>query len=385
VAGNTQSWGSDSGGEGDSLICMQQVIRFCTSKDGAQIAYAIHGSGSPLVRTAHWLTHLDFDWQSPLWRHWLEGLGRDHTVIRYDDRGCGLSDRNVEDMSPGARVGDLEAVVDSAGVRRFALLGVSGGGPTAISYAVSHPDRVSHLILYGTYARGRHVRPQRSEDKEKAELLISMIKVGWGGENPAFRRVFSTLFVPDASEEQMRWFDEAQRRSTSAENAIRLRRSRDAVDVTEDARRVQTPTLVMHARDDAMVPFDEGRHLAALIPGARFVPLDGRNHILLEGEPAWTRFLAELEGFVGPGVPADKATGHRLASLSRRELHVLKLVAQGLSNQEIAEQTFLSERTVERHLSNIYAKLGLSGKAARAGAAAIFSKTGEELENPKVS
>ena len=343
-----------------------------------QIAYAIHGSGSPLVRTAHWLTHLDFDWQSPLWRHWLEGLGRDHTVIRYDDRGCGLSDRNVEDMSLDARVGDLEAVVESAGVQRFALLGVSGGGPPAIRYAVSHPDSLSHLILYGTYARGRDARPRRSDDKERAELLISMIKVGWGGENPAFRRVFSTLFVPDASEEQMRWFDEAQRRSTSAENAIRLRRSREDVDVTEDARHVQTPTLVMHARDDAMVPFDEGRHLAALIPGARFVPLEGRNHILLGDEPAWTRFLAEIEDFVGPGVPTDRAPGHGLASLSRRELNVLRLVAEGLSNQEIAEQTFLSERTVERHLSNIYAKLGLSGKAARAGAAAIFSRTGDE-------
>jgi pimeloyl-ACP methyl ester carboxylesterase/DNA-binding CsgD family transcriptional regulator len=364
---------------------MQQIIGFCTSKDGVQIAYAIHGSGPPLVRTAHWLTHLEYDWQSPLWRHWLEGLGRDHTVIRYDDRGCGLSDRDVEDMSLAARVGDLEAVVESVGVQRFAMLGVSGGGPPAIRYAVSHPDRLSHLILYGTYARGRHARPTRADDEERAELLISMIKVGWGGENPAFRRVFSTLFVPDASEEQMRWFDEAQRRSTSAENAIRLRRSRDDVDVTGDVRLVQVPTLVMHVREDEMVPFDEGRHLAALIPGARFVPLEGRNHILLGSEPAWTRFLAELEGFVGPGMPTDKTQADRLAPLTRRELNVLQLVAEGLSNQEIAEQTFLSERTVERHLSNIYTKLGLSGKAARAGAAAIFSKTGEALDQPQVS
>lgn len=363
---------------------MKQVIRFCTSKDGTRIAYAIHGSGPPLVRTAHWLTHLEYDWESPLWRHWLEGLGRDHTVIRYDDRGCGLSDRDVEDMSLDARAGDLEAVVESVSVQRFALLGVSGGGPPAIRYTVSHPDRVSHLILYGTYARGRHARPMRSDDEERAELLISMIKVGWGGENPAFRRVFSTLFVPDASEEQMRWFDEAQRRSTSADNAIRLRRSREDVDVTEDARRVQTPTLVMHAREDAMVPFDEGRHLAALIPGARFVPLEGRNHILLGGEPAWTRFLAELEAFVGPGMPTDKAPGDRLAPLTRREMNMLRLVSEGLSNHEIAAQTFLSERTVERHLSNIYTKLGLSGKAARAGAAALYSKTGEEVNKSQV-
>lgn len=357
---------------------MQQVIRFCTSDDGAQIAYATHGSGTPLVRTAHWLTHLEFDWKSPLWRHWLEDLGRDHAVIRYDDRGCGLSGRDVEDMSLDARVADLEAVVESAGVQRFALLGVSGGGPVAIRYTMSHPDRVSHLILYGAYARGRDARPGRSEDAEQAELLISLIKVGWGGENPAFRRVFSTLFVPEASEEQMKWFDEAQRQSTSAENAVRLRRSRDDIDVTEDARQIQVPALVLHARDDAVIPFEEGRHLAALIPRARFVPLRGRNHILLADEPAWGTFMTELQRFIGPSVPASSRRRNQLAPLTRRELNVLQLVAEGLSNHEIAEQSFLSERTVERHLSNIYTKLGLSGKAARAGAAAIFSKMSDQ-------
>jgi pimeloyl-ACP methyl ester carboxylesterase/DNA-binding CsgD family transcriptional regulator len=358
---------------------MQQVIRFCTSGDGVQIAYATHGSGFPLVRTAHWLTHLEHDWESPLWRHWLEGLGRDHTVVRYDDRGCGLSDREVEDMSLDARVADLEAVVEAAGLERFVLLGVSGGGPPAIRYAVSHPGRVSHLVLYGAYGRGRHARPTRAEDDEKAELLISMIKVGWGGENPAFRRAFSTLFVPEASEEQTRWFDEAQRRSTSGEIAVRIRQSRDDIDVIDDARRIKVPTLVMHGRDDAVVPFEEGRYLAGLIPGARFVPLEGRNHILLGDEPAWSRFLTELESFVGDVRVEETAHEDRLASLSRRELSVLRLVAEGLSNQEIAEQTFLSERTVERHLSNIYTKLGLSGKAARAGAAAIFSRQGEGI------
>jgi DNA-binding CsgD family transcriptional regulator len=206
-----------------------------------------------------------------------------------------------------------------------------------------------------------------------------MIKVGWGGENPAFRRAFSTLFVPEASEEQTRWFDEAQRRSTSGEIAVRIRQSRDDIDVIDDARRIKVPTLVMHGRDDAVVPFEEGRYLAGLIPGARFVPLEGRNHILLGDEPAWSRFLTELESFVGDVRVEETAHEDRLASLSRRELSVLRLVAEGLSNQEIAEQTFLSERTVERHLSNIYTKLGLSGKAARAGAAAIFSRQGEGI------
>jgi pimeloyl-ACP methyl ester carboxylesterase/DNA-binding CsgD family transcriptional regulator len=351
---------------------VSQAIRFCTSPDGVQIAYATHGKGPPLVRAGTWMTHLEFDWDSPLWRHWLTELGRDFKVIRYDERGCGLSDRHVVDFSLEAWVSDLESVVDAAGLDRFVLLGVSGGGPTAITYATRHPERVSHLILYGAYARARRARNDPAA-VELEDALIRLINVGWGGANPAFRRVFTTLFVPDATPEQMRWFDEIQQRSTSAENAVALRRARGEVDVSAAAREVAVPTLALHANDDAVVPFQEGRRLAGMISGSQFVPLDGRNHILLEHEPAWKDFLANVRAFTRVVPDMVAAVDRDLSSLSDRELDVLRLVSGGRSNKEIAGELFLSERTIERHLSNIYTKLGISGKAARAAAAAAFS------------
>lgn len=197
---------------------MDQRIRFCASRDGVRIAYAVHGKGPPLVRTATWLTHLEFDWESPVWRHWLTELGATHAVVRYDERGCGLSDRDVGDLSLDAWTGDLEAVTEAAGFQRFALLGISQGGPVAIAFAARHPDRVSHLILYGTYARGRNRRDPTSEQREEADTLASLAKIGWGRANPAFRRVFTNLFIPEATEEQMRWFDDLQRTSTSGDS-----------------------------------------------------------------------------------------------------------------------------------------------------------------------
>jgi len=178
---------------------VRQKIRFCETRDGVRLAYAVHGSGPAVVRVATWLTHLEFDWESPLWRHWLEGLAEAHTVIRYDERGCGLSDRDVEEVSFEASLRDLETVVDAAGLERTALLGVSHGGPVAIAYAVRHPERVSHLVLYGTYARGRLTRDPSPREREEAEALVSLIRIGWGQANPAFRHVFTRLFVPDAT------------------------------------------------------------------------------------------------------------------------------------------------------------------------------------------
>jgi pimeloyl-ACP methyl ester carboxylesterase/DNA-binding CsgD family transcriptional regulator len=351
---------------------VRQHIRFCAASDGTRIAFATHGKGPPIVRASTWLTHLEFDWQSPLWRHWLEGLAKGHTVVRYDERGCGLSDWAVEDLSLDAWVADLEAVVDAAGLERFALLGISSGGPIVIAYAARHPERVSYLVLYGAFGRGRLRRS--AEARDEAELLVSLIRVGWGQANPAYRRAFTTLFVPGATPKQMDWFDELQRVSTTPETAARIRRARDDLDVTALASRVAVPTLVLHARGDAFVPFAEGRLLATLMPNVRFVPLEGRNHILLADEPAWPVFLAELHAFLGrpePSVPQE------LPELSTRELEVLGLVAAGLDNEEIAARLYLSVRTVERHLSNIYAKLGVSGKAARAAAAVRFSRLGE--------
>jgi pimeloyl-ACP methyl ester carboxylesterase/DNA-binding CsgD family transcriptional regulator len=349
---------------------LEQRIHFCTASDGTQIAYAEHGEGPAIVKAANWLTHLEFDWKSPIWRHWLEELARGHRVVRYDERGCGLSDRDPGEVSLDAVVGDLEAVVDSADLDRFALLGISGGGPVAISYAVRHPARITQLVLCGAYARGRAKRDLTDQQREENELLRSLVKVGWGRDEPVFRRVFTTLFVPEASEEEMNWYDELQRVSASPEMAERLRDVWSATDVTDILDRVSVPTLVAHARGDSAVPFAEGRKLATQIPGATFVPLQSRNHILLADEPAWPVFLAALRQFLGTPEPTSVAA---LEDLSPREIEVLELVAHGLSNDEIGDRLFLSVRTVERHLSNVYAKLRISGKAARAAAAARFS------------
>jgi pimeloyl-ACP methyl ester carboxylesterase/DNA-binding CsgD family transcriptional regulator len=352
---------------------VRQEVRFCAAPGGSRIAYAVHGSGPPLVRTATWLTHLELDWESPVWRHWLKGLAEGHTLLRYDERGCGLSDRDVEDLSLDARLGDLEAVIEAAGLERFALLGMSQGGPVAVAYAARHPERISHLVLFATYARGRLLRDPSPSAREQAKLMISLIRIGWGQDEPAFRRLFTTMFIPDASSEQMVWFDELQRVTTDPETAVRIRHARNHDDVTREAAEIRSPTLVLHARQDALVPFSEGRLLATLIPGARFVPLESRNHILLEDEPAWKAFRVELSAFLGPVERASAPVA--LGELSNRQLDVLALVAEGLSNEEIAARLYLSVRTVERHLTNIYAKLNVSGKAARAAAAVRFSRS----------
>ena len=233
-----------------------------------------------------------------MWRHWWEGLSRHHQFVRYDERGCGLSDWDVADQSFESWVSDLEAVVTAAAPDRFALLGVSQGGAVAIAYAVRHPERVSHLILHGAYGRGRLVR-NTPEERERAELYVQLVRHGWGKSNPAFRHVFSRMFFPDADPEQLSWFDEMQRLSASPENAVAILKVTYDIEVRDLAPQVTVPTLVLHCTDDAVIPFAEGRLLAGLIPGARLVPLRSRNHIPLEGEPAWTELLQTLEGFLG--------------------------------------------------------------------------------------
>lgn len=274
-----------------------QQIRFCRAHDGARIAYATSGSGAPLVKPANWLTHLEFDWDSPVWRHWLTELGRAHTLIRYDERGCGLSDHDIEDFSFDAWVADLGAVVDAQKLDRFSLLGISQGCAVAVAYAALHPERVRSLVLYGGYACGRDKRVPVPQGHIEAVLLRNLIRVGWGRDNPAFRQVFGHLFVPDGTAEQFQWFDDLAR-TMPVENALRIEETAHGIDVREAAAALDVPTLVLHARGDAMVPFEEGRRLAALIPGARFASLDSRNHVLLEDEPAWATFRTEVAAFL---------------------------------------------------------------------------------------
>jgi pimeloyl-ACP methyl ester carboxylesterase/DNA-binding winged helix-turn-helix (wHTH) protein len=275
-----------------------QEIQFCTASDGVRIAHAAVGKGPPLVKAANWLNHLEYDWQSPIWSHVLQALAARYRLIRYDERGNGLSDWDVEDISLESCVRDLESVVDANGLKRFPLLGISQGCAVSIAYAERHPERVSHLVLYGGYARGRRRRGQQGE-VDQADALLTLMRQGWGQENPAFRQIFTSLFIPDATAEQARWFNDLQRMTTSPENAVRIRRTLDEIDVVGLLPNIRVPTLVLHCRNDAVQPFEEGRRMAAGISGSRFVALEGSNHLILEQEPAWARLLDEVTRFLG--------------------------------------------------------------------------------------
>ena len=280
----------------------EQEIHFCQAKDGVQLAYAQIGRGPPLVKTGHWMTHLEFDFENPIWRHLYRELSRDHAFYRYDARGNGLSDREVPDVGFEDFVGDLEAVVDAAGIERFDLLGISQGCAVSIAYAVRHPERVPRLILHDGYAVGWRKRARTEAEKQAGEAMVTLMRVGWGQENPAFRQMFTTQFVPGASKEQADWFNELQRISSSATDAARNLQANGDADVTALLSQVRVPTLVMHARHDARVPFESGRRMAAGIPGARFVPLESQNHVMLEGEPGLARFLDEIRAFLASDV-----------------------------------------------------------------------------------
>lgn len=275
----------------------RQEIRYCTTSDGVRLAYATIGSGAPLVKASNWLTHLDFEWGSPIWRHWWSAFSLHHRLVRYDERGNGMSQRDVPDVSFDTWVRDLETVVDAAGLDRFALLGISRGGPIAIAYAVKHPERVTHLVLYGAFATGvsHYGTPQQLEGRR---AFTSLVRLGWGLNNPAFSKTFTCRFIPEATPEHEKWFDELQRVSTSPENAARLMERDANIDVRPLLSQVQTPTLVAHCdRDHAVVP-ERGRQLAAAIPNARYVSLPGANHLMLEEEPAWAMFLEALGLFL---------------------------------------------------------------------------------------
>lgn len=343
---------------------MQQTIRFIKSADGTRLAVATSGQGAPLVKSANWLSHLEFDWQSPVWRHWFRFLSAGRQLIRFDPRGCGLSDWDAADLSHAAQVADLEALVEASDLETFPLLGISQGGAACIEYAVRHPERVTKLFLYGCYAEGW---AQRGEDSRRhGEALVELIRQGWGQENPAFRLLFASLFIPDATTEQVRWFSDLMRTTTQPEIAARIIEAFGQINVRALLSQVKVPTIVVHARGDARIPFDQGRLLAAEIPNATFVALEGRNHILTETEPAWARFRETFNEYMGiAGTPSidGQAAPVDLAELTARENAILRLVAQGAANGEIARRLFISEKTVRNHLTNIFEKLGVDSRS----------------------
>jgi class 3 adenylate cyclase/pimeloyl-ACP methyl ester carboxylesterase len=281
-----------------TTVPYEQEIHFCKTRDGVQLAYSRIGQGPAIVKTGNWMTHLEFDFESPIWRHLYRELARDHAVYRYDARGNGLSDHEIPDVCFENFVDDLEAVVDAANIERFALLGISQGCSVSIAYAVRHPERVSHLVLYGGFAVGWRKRVRTEAEKEAGEAMLTLMRLGWGQEDAAFRQLFTSQFIPDGTKEQADWFNELQRISCSPADAVRNLLASGETDVTSLLAQVKAPTLVMHARHDARVPFEAGRRMAAGIPGARFVPLEGRNHLILESEPAFPRFLDEMRAFL---------------------------------------------------------------------------------------
>jgi len=274
-----------------------QQVRFCTASDGTALAYSATGSGIPLVKAANWLNHLEHDWNSPVWRHWLRAITDVRQLVRYDGRGNGLSDWQVADISFDAMVDDLSSVVDHANLEQFDLLGISQGCSVSIAYAVRHPARVRRLILYGGYAAGWKLRELPGE-KERREAMLTLTREGWGQNNPAFRQIFTTLFFPEASSGTVDWFNELQRVSTSPANAERLQRAFADIDVRPILRDVRVPTLVLHASDDAVIPYVAGRALAMEIPGAELVTLDSRNHLVLEEEAAWPIAIERIAAFL---------------------------------------------------------------------------------------
>jgi pimeloyl-ACP methyl ester carboxylesterase/DNA-binding CsgD family transcriptional regulator len=346
----------------------EQTIAFTHSRDGVKIAYALSGRGQPLVKTANWLTHLEFDCRTPLWRHWLDFLSRETRLLRYDERGNGLSDHDVEDLSFARWVEDLEDLADHVGLDRFSLLGISQGGAVALEYAARHPGRVERLVLYGAYAVGWVHRDDEVE-RRRAQALLELVECGWGADNPAYRTLFANLFAPDADEAHARSFSELQRLSTEPDVAARLIEAAGRIDIRSSLGKIRTPTMVMHARNDARVPFDQGRLLAASIPGATFVPLESRNHALLSGDPAWPVFKAEFRNFLrGAGGAADgPGTALRIRAefgeLTPRELAVVEQVAAGLDNAEVGRRLRISEKTVRNHLTRIFEKLGVRTRA----------------------
>jgi pimeloyl-ACP methyl ester carboxylesterase/DNA-binding CsgD family transcriptional regulator len=337
---------------------MNQSIRFCTTMDGAKLAYAVSGEGSPLVMSATWLSHLEHQWRSLAWRPWLDAFTREHKVLRHDSRGCGLSDRNISNLSFETWVRDLECVVEAANFRRFAMVGTCWGGPIAIEYATRHPEKVTRLVLYGTYARGTQRRgtPGASERKR---VMFDLTRVGWAQEDHAFLELWASQFQPGGTWDHRHSWCNQMRAATSAETAIRLFEIAGNTDVRDAARKIKCPVLIVHPERDVCVPIGEGHLLASLIPDSRFVQLDTKNHMPLADEPAWERLVGEVRSFLAE--PECARGAHRndlvLCELTPRERTVLEGIAEGLDNSEIAASLRLSEKTIRNHITRVFDKI----------------------------
>ncbi len=340
---------------------MSQQIRFCRSFDGTRIAYAVTGKGSPLIQAPYWFGHLEHEWHNPVWRPWIDALSRDFTLVRMDPRGCGLSDRDPAEISFEALVRDLEAVAEAAGFRHFALLGHSMGGPVAMQYAVRYPERVSHLILFNAYARGWRKRGYPPEVEEYFQARLKLIEAGWLRDEPSYRQLFLSQYVPEAPLDDLRAVGELARQSWSAETVMKLVHCFIGIDISDSVSRVACPVLLLHSRGCLRVPFEEGRHLASLIPNARLVALDTANDILLAREPSFATFFAELRGFL-PRASGGAAL-ERFGQLTARETDILERMAQGLDNAQIAARLEVSEKTVRNYITHIFDKLGVENRS----------------------
>jgi pimeloyl-ACP methyl ester carboxylesterase/DNA-binding CsgD family transcriptional regulator len=338
----------------------RQQIRFCSSADG--IAYATCGSGPSLVWVQHWIHHLELDWDSPVWRPWLSLLAKHHTLVRYDWRGCGLSDRERQQFSFDKYAEDLDAVIAAAGVDRFVLFGMGGtGSGIAMSYAVRHPERVTHLVLYGCNTRGPLGDSPTAEQEAEAQARLKVMELGWPNENPGYGQFCASLHIPDSTAEQFSSYNDLLRRTTSPANAVATLNAFNRTNVERVVPKVGCPTLVIHSRGDPIIPFDQGRKVAALIPRARLVPLESRNRIILDTEPAWRQLVDALDDFLPQPAVANMVPS--LADLTVREREVLEVVAEGLDNYEIAARLEISEKTVRNHVSIIFSKLQIKSRA----------------------
>jgi len=336
---------------------LRQEIRFARTADGAQIAYASSGQGYPLLRAAHWLTHLEYDLETPVHRPWLEALSTRFRLFRYDARDCGLSGPSADPTTLATLLADLKAVADASDAQRFALLGMSQGGAAAVTYAALHPERVSHLILCGAFVQGMLKRDPTPQQADALAAMIRLVELGWGERNSAFLQLFTSQFFPEATLEQAQSFNEIQRRSTSPTRAARIMRGFAELDASQYLAAVRVPTLVLHCRGDSRVPFEHGRWIASQIAGARFEPLVSNNHVPLAGEPAFVAALDAIVRFAGSVAPGLSL------ELSPRERQVLELVARGLDNAQISAQLAIADKTVRNTLTRILDKLEVETRA----------------------